>query len=241
MVTKLVKEDKRTAFTVPYVVRKLTPMEWAKLRDTPTEEAVKRRKKLDLKVKDPVPHDRYPCNLKSKGLGWCQVTIMKESADLKYRIFGMHIGLSVEVTSLRDDGQVQIWAQGEEYDATDMEMKLQPENEGWSFLLKETQVRDMIRNNRANWLKYNIAMVKDQEKEDQKLTKKKDGPCSSNTFTPNTGAHYSRQGTRQGTRQGDCQEEEGIAYFNAECKEGTQGEPSIRRRDVCQVEVNLFK
>ena len=178
MVTKLVNEGKRTAFTVPYVVRKLTSMEWAKLRDTPSEEAVKRKKKLELKVKDPVPCGRYPCNLKSKGLGWCQVTIMKESADLKYRIFGMHVGLSVEVTSLRDDGQVQIWAQGEEYDATDMELKLQPENEGWSFLLKETHVRDMIRNNRANWLKYNIAMVKDQEKEDQKLVKKRMGPAA---------------------------------------------------------------
>ena len=123
MVAKQVKEDKRTAYTVPYVVRQLTPMEWVKLRDTPSEEAVKRKKKLELKVKDPVPHGRYPCNLKRKGLDWCQVTIMKESAELKYRIFGIHVALSVEVNSLRSDGNVQMWVQGEEYDTTDMTMK----------------------------------------------------------------------------------------------------------------------
>ena len=130
MVKKEMSEGKRKAWTVPYVVRSLAPSEWAKLRNSPQEEKQKRKEKLDLKVKDAVPYGRYPCDLKSKGVSWCQVTIQKESAKLRYRIYGMHISLSVEVESLRSDGKVQIWAQGEKYDPATQKMKLQPENEG---------------------------------------------------------------------------------------------------------------
>ena len=97
MVVKEVKEGRRKAWTVPYVVRKLTGVEWAQLRDVPDEEKVKRKKKLNLKVKDAVPFGRYPCNLSAKGVGWCQATIMKDSAQLRYVIFGMHMSLSIDV------------------------------------------------------------------------------------------------------------------------------------------------
>ena len=137
------------------------------MRDTPPEEAAKRKQKLDLKVKDDVPHGRYPCNLGSKGVGWVQVTIMKESADIRYRIFGLHVSLGIEVQSLRRDGKVQVWAQGEEFDYKARKMKLQPDNEGWSFLMTAKNVKEMIRSNRANWLKYNVAMVKYQEKKEK--------------------------------------------------------------------------
>ena len=79
MVKKEMSEGKRKAWTVPYVVRPLAPSEWAQLRNSPQEEKQKRKKKLDLKVKDAVPYGRYPCDLKSKGVSWCQVTIQKES------------------------------------------------------------------------------------------------------------------------------------------------------------------
>ena len=62
----------------------------------------------------------------------------------------MHISLSVEVESLRSDGKVQIWAQGEKYDPATQKMKLQPENEGWLFYLTPAKATEMIRNNRAN-------------------------------------------------------------------------------------------
>ena len=178
MVVKLVKEGKRKAWTVPYVVRKLSGPEWAQLRDAPKQEAQKRKHKLSLKVKDAVPFGRYPCYMQSKGVGWCQATIMQESAELSYRIFGMYISLAVEVKSLRKDDKVQIWDQGEKYDTKDMKMKLQTDNEGWRFLITTTKAREMIINNRANWLKYNIQMIKDQEKEDKKMAKKRMGPAA---------------------------------------------------------------
>ena len=178
MVDKLVADKKRKAWTVPYVVRQLSGVEWARLRDSPKDEAERRKQKLMLKVKDAVPHGRHPCDLKSKGVGWCQVTIMKESAELSYHIFGMYKSLTIDVTSLRKDGKVQVWAQGEKYDPTENKMKLQPDNEGWSFLITTSKAQAMIRNNRANWLKYNVAMVKEQEKEDQKRAKKRMGPAA---------------------------------------------------------------
>ena len=162
VVAKLVSEGKRRAYTVPYVVRALDPFEWDQRVSAPREEQEKRKKKLGLQVKDTVPYGPYPCNLKVEGVGWCQVTIMKESADLRYHYFGMQVALSVEVKSLRRDGKVQIWAQGEEYDPTDTKMKLQPKNEGWSFLMKADKVKEMIRSNRENWLKYNVTMLKYQ-------------------------------------------------------------------------------
>ena len=125
LVTKLVSEGKRTGHTVPFVVRHLTPMEWAQRINASQEEKVKRKYKLNLKVKDAVPLGPYPCYLSNKGVGWCQVTIQEKSAELKYRIFGMsQIALTVEVISCRSDGKVQIWAQAEEYDPADMTMKL---------------------------------------------------------------------------------------------------------------------
>ena len=106
VVAKLVSEGKRRAFTVPYVVRALDPFEWDQRVSAPREEQEKRKKKLGLQVKDTVPYGSYPCNLKVEGVGWCQVTIMKESADLRYRYFDMQVSLSVEVKSLRRDGKV---------------------------------------------------------------------------------------------------------------------------------------
>ena len=58
-------------------------MELGRLEGLPNEDKQERMKILQQKLKNAVvPYDRYPYNLAVKGLGWCQVTIMEDSADL---------------------------------------------------------------------------------------------------------------------------------------------------------------
>ena len=127
--------------------------------------------KFEAQSKKDCPYGPYSANLKSEGLGWCQITFMEDTAKLKYIIYGFHLGVDVKVLSLRGDDKVTVWARSEEYDSAAGCMKLQPPNEGWSFSMTVDKARQIIRADRKNWKEYNMAMLTIQIKEEAKLAK----------------------------------------------------------------------
>ena len=127
--------------------------------------------KFEAQSKKDCPYGPYSANLKSEGLGWCQITFMEDTAKLKYIIYGFHLGVDVKVLSLRGDDKVTVWARSEEYDSAAGCMKLQPPNEGWSFSMTVDKARQIIRADRKNWKKYNMAMLSIQIEEEAKLAK----------------------------------------------------------------------
>ena len=176
-VTELAKANKVKVMTVPWQLGAPKPSEWERIRNLSKEDKKKHKAILHRRTKEKVPFLNYPCNVTSKGLGWCQLWFLEPSVKLEYVIFGFnHIATDVKVTSLRTDGKVQVWARSEEYDPENRCMKLQPEDEGYPFFLTVDKVKAIIKANRKNWLEYNIAMLKFQEKEEQKLAKKRLGP-----------------------------------------------------------------
>ena len=127
--------------------------------------------KFEAQSKKDCPYGPYSANLKSEGLGWCQITFMADTAKLKYIVYGFHLGVGVRVQSLRGDNKVTVWARSEEYDSAAGCMKLQPPNEGWSFSITVDKARQIIRADRKNWKEYNMAMLTIQLKEEAKLAK----------------------------------------------------------------------
>ena len=81
------------------------------------------RDTLDQRMKFVFPIGPYPC--KWQGTGWCQLTFAKDSAVLKYVIFGPHWGLDVKVDSLKENGMVDVIGVSEYFDAVAGRMKIQ--------------------------------------------------------------------------------------------------------------------
>ena len=177
-VAELAKANKVKVMTVPWHLGAPSLMEMERINNLHGPEKQKHKAQLQQRMKNDFPYRDYPCNMTSKGLGWCQLWFLEESVKLEYCIFGMnHISIDVKVTSRRADGKVKVWARSEEFDPEDKCLKLQPEDEGYPFMVTVNKARAIIKANRKNWLEYNIAMLKFLEKEEQKLAKKRLSPA----------------------------------------------------------------
>ena len=77
---KLSSEGKVKVITVPFDLKDLTPVEWAKLRDVPSEERYEWRSEHTGAKDDFILYGSISLQFEGH---WCQVTIIKESVELK--------------------------------------------------------------------------------------------------------------------------------------------------------------
>ena len=165
------KSNKKNVMTVPFPLGKPPRAEYERIMSLGLAEKNKFKEELNAAQKTEVPYGPYPCNEKSFGLSWCQISFLPDSVKLEYIIFGMHLGLTVRVTSLRRDGKVSVWARSEEYDPSNRRMKVQGFNEGYPYAITVAKATKIILANRKNWPEYHKAMAKIKEQEDSKLAK----------------------------------------------------------------------
>ena len=116
-----------TTSTVPFDIGRPSDVDITSIRSLSEDLRKAYRKNLFERSACTVPNGPYPCEW--RGTGWCQLTFPRETVDLKYTVFGMHLGLDVVVTSLKGNGKVDVIGKSEYFDVTDGKMKIQ-EN-GW--------------------------------------------------------------------------------------------------------------
>ena len=79
-VAELAKANKVKVMTVPWELGAPKPSEWERIRNLSKEDKKKHRAILHQRRTEKVPFLNYPCNMTSKGLGWCQLWFLESLA-----------------------------------------------------------------------------------------------------------------------------------------------------------------